>query len=75
MPDGECPTDGSAVVSYFHPEDMRRKLDEILSSDEIAAWQEQQAAHTAAMLEYAQKWSSDPPPFPKTESTERPDRR
>ena len=71
LPDGECP-DGSAVfVSYFHPEDMRRKLDEILSSDEIAAWQERQAAHTAAMLEYAQKQRDDPPPLPKTEQPDR----
>lgn len=75
LPDGECP-DGSAVfVSYFHPEDMRRKLDEILSSEEIIAWRERQAAHAEAAREYALKWSSDPPPFPKTESTERPDRR
>ena len=72
LPDGECPKDGSAVfVSYFHPEDMRRKLDEILSSEEIISWREQQAAYTAAMLEYMRKWAADPPPFPKTEQPDR----
>ena len=68
--------DGEAVfISYFHPEDMRRKLDEILSGEDYITWRRNSAAHTAALQAYAKKWDSDPPPFPETEHIERPDRR
>ena len=71
LPDSGCP-DGSAVfASYLDQADMRRKLEEVLSSEEIAAWRERRAAHTAALREYARKWADDLPPFPKTEQSDR----
>lgn len=76
LPEGELPEDGEAVfISYFNPEDMRRKLDEILSGEDYITWRRNSAAHTAALQAYARKWDSDPPPFPETEHIERPDRR
>ena len=70
-----APGGGETVfVSYFDPEDLRRKLDEILSSEEVIAWRQNNAAHTAALQAYAQKWTDDPPPFPKIKQKEQPDR-
>ena len=70
-----APGGGETVfVSYFEPEDLRRKLDEILSSEEVIAWRQNHAAHTAALQAYAQKWTDDPPPFPKIKQKEQPDR-
>ena len=69
------PADGEAVlISCFDPEDMRRKLDEILSSEEITTWRQHNAAHTAAWQAYKRKQYDDPPPFPEKIQEERPDR-
>lgn len=76
LPEGELLEDGEAVfISYFNPEDMCRKLDEILSGEDYITWRRNSAAHTAALQAYARKWDSDPPPFPETEHIERLDRR
>lgn len=64
LPERGYPGETVAFISYFNLEDMRRKLDEILSSEDYIAWQRRSAAHAAAMREYAQNWRSDPPPFP-----------